>query len=113
MNVVIFRNSDGSVGLLVPCDCGLTVEQIAQKDVPHNQPFLLVDAAQIPDAPQEAWEADFSNPNGIGMGPQRYFIAQAEAVLADADASDEEKAAAIALIAQMKAEVLAIEGVEL
>jgi hypothetical protein len=31
---IIYKNTDGSIGIIIPADCGLTVEQIAQKDVP-------------------------------------------------------------------------------
>lgn len=37
---VIFQTDDGGVGIIVPakdCDCDLTIEQIAVKDVPPKQ----------------------------------------------------------------------------
>lgn len=104
---IIYTKTNGEIVILMPCDCGLTIEQIAQKDVPFGAAYLIVQDADLPEdwSASTAWECDFSNPHGIGLGPQRYFIAQAEAVLADADASDSDKSAAAALKAQMEAEL--------
>ena len=41
-------------------DCGLTVEQIALKDVPAGVAFIIVEADAIPETP------DFSQPAGFG-----------------------------------------------
>lgn len=68
---VIFPNDGGGISVLTPIlDSGLTVEQIALKDVPAGKPFLIVDDTAFPedDEYREAWEADFSEPHGIGMG---------------------------------------------
>lgn len=49
MLVIIIKNLDGSVGIMSPAPgCGLTVEQIAAKDVPAGVPFEIVDAESIP-----------------------------------------------------------------
>ena len=31
---IIYQNDNGGVSIIIPADCGLTVEQIAAKDVP-------------------------------------------------------------------------------
>ena len=31
---IIYQNDAGGVAIITPCDCGLTIEQIAAKDVP-------------------------------------------------------------------------------
>jgi hypothetical protein len=31
---IIYKNTDGTVAVIIPADCGLTIEQIAAKDVP-------------------------------------------------------------------------------
>jgi hypothetical protein len=37
------------VSVIVPAaECGLTIEQIAAKDVPAGKPFQIVDVADIP-----------------------------------------------------------------
>ncbi len=64
-----------------PADCGISVYEIARKDVPAGVPFLLIPSA---DAPQDhtffaAFEADFSNPDGYGIGPVAWFAERAAA----------------------------------
>lgn len=64
---IIFPNESG-ISIIIPADCGLSIEQIAKKDVPQGVSYLIVDASVIP-ADREfrnAWEADFSNPDGFG-----------------------------------------------
>ena len=45
---IIYPTDDGGVAVIIPADCGLTVEEIAAKDVPADKPFKIVDAADIP-----------------------------------------------------------------
>ena len=46
---VIYKTSDGGVAVIVPApDCGLTIEEIAAKDVPAGKPFEIVDVSDIP-----------------------------------------------------------------
>ncbi len=46
---IIYPTDDGGVAVIVPApDCGLTIEEIAAKDVPKGKPFKIVDAADIP-----------------------------------------------------------------
>lgn len=58
--IILYPNVDtGGVILLFPVlDCGLTVEQIAQKDVPAGLPYTIVDASTIPTDKtfRDAWE---------------------------------------------------------
>lgn len=70
----------GGIAVLVPCKCGLTVEQIAQKDVPAGVPYLIVDATDIPTdrTYRSAWRADFSQPDGYGLGPEAFAAQQQE-----------------------------------
>jgi hypothetical protein len=47
---IVYQMDDGSVAVIIPClDCGLTVEEIADKDVPTSSQFYIVDASQIPE----------------------------------------------------------------
>jgi len=57
--------------LLIPVpDCGLTIEQIAAKDVPSGIPYAVINKSDLPTGDDamfiEAWEADFSTPTGVG-----------------------------------------------
>jgi ribosomal protein S12 len=45
---IIYQNDTGGVSIIVPCDCGLTIEEIAAKDVPTGVPYKIVDVADIP-----------------------------------------------------------------
>ena len=56
---VIYKTSDGGVAVIVPApDCGLTIEEIAAKDVPAGKPFEIVDVSDIPEDRtfRNAWE---------------------------------------------------------
>ena len=66
---IIYQNDAGGVAIITPCDCGLTIEQIAAKDVPTGKPFKIVDASEIPTDRQwrNEWtveEADLTD--GVG-----------------------------------------------
>ena len=46
---IIYPNDDGGVSILIPVpDCGLTIEEIAAKDVPAGKPYQIVDVSDIP-----------------------------------------------------------------
>jgi hypothetical protein len=45
---IIYQNDEGGVAIIIPCDCGLTIEEIAAKDVPTGRPYKIVDVADIP-----------------------------------------------------------------
>jgi len=45
---IIYQRDDGGVSIIVPSDCGLTIEEIAEKDVPTGTPYTIVDVASIP-----------------------------------------------------------------
>ena len=56
---IIYPTDDGGVAVIVPADeCGLTIEQIAAKDVPQGVPFKIVDEADVPSDRtfRNAWE---------------------------------------------------------
>jgi hypothetical protein len=45
---IIYKKTDGSIGIIVPANCGLTVEQIAKKDVPTGYKYKIVNVSEIP-----------------------------------------------------------------
>ncbi len=67
---IIYQNDDGGVAVIIPApDCGLTIEQIAAKDVPTGRPYRIVEAADIPaDRSQRAaWAVDAADlTDGVG-----------------------------------------------
>jgi hypothetical protein len=59
MNRIIYKTDEGGVCVIIPSpNCGLTIEQIAAKDVPAGKPFKIVDVADIPSDRtwRNAWE---------------------------------------------------------
>jgi hypothetical protein len=67
--IIIYINSDGQLIEVVPNpDCGLSVEQIALKDVPAGTPYKIIDRQDIPSdlTFRDAWTMDMSNPDGYG-----------------------------------------------
>jgi len=69
--VIIFPQASGSIAVMSPSpDCGLTVAQIANKDVPVGVPYLIIDRSDLPvdQTYFAAWTADFSHPDGVGLG---------------------------------------------
>jgi len=56
---IIYPTDDGGVAVIVPAaECGLTIEEIAAKDVPAGKPFKIVDVSDIPEDRtfRAAWE---------------------------------------------------------
>ena len=44
---IIYKNTDGTISIIIPADCGLTIEQIAQKDVPTELSYKIVNVSDI------------------------------------------------------------------
>jgi len=56
---IIYPEDNGGVAVIIPAaECGLTIEEIAAKDVPAGKPFKIIDAADIPTDRtfRNAWE---------------------------------------------------------
>ena len=82
MKRIIYKNQDNSVSILIPTSEALsfaTIEQIAEKDVPHNLPYWIVPTSNIPTDRtfRDAWEVDesFGEPDGFG-GENNEFDAE-------------------------------------
>jgi hypothetical protein len=59
MNSRIIYPTDDGVSVIIPAaECGLTIEEIAAKDVPAGKPYKIVDVADIPSDRtfRNAWE---------------------------------------------------------
>jgi hypothetical protein len=82
MQVIIYPNDQGGIAIILPAPgCGIPLEEIARKDVPAGVPFRIIDASAIPTdrTYREAWTADFSEPDGHGIGAEAWFAEQASA----------------------------------
>lgn len=56
---IIYPTDEGGVAVIIPApDCGLTIEQIAAKDVPAGKPYKIVNTEDIPTDRtfRDAWE---------------------------------------------------------
>ncbi len=56
---IIYPNDDGGVSIIIPAaECGLTIDEIAAKDVPAGKTYKIVDVADIPSDRtfRNAWE---------------------------------------------------------
>jgi hypothetical protein len=74
---ILYPNSEGGICVITPTGA-LPIEDVAQKDVPAGTPYLVVEDDVIPSdrSFRNAWEADFSNPDGYGIGADAYFTAK-------------------------------------
>jgi hypothetical protein len=77
--VIIYPQENNSIAVCAPApECEIPIYEIARKDVPAGVPFLIIDANLLPEDQEffEAWEADFSNPDGVGIGADAWFAEQ-------------------------------------
>jgi hypothetical protein len=66
---IIYQNDTGGVAVLIPAECGLTIEEIAAKDVPTGKAYKIVDVADIPTDRQwrNEWAVDEADlTDGVG-----------------------------------------------
>jgi hypothetical protein len=58
MNQRIIYPTDDGVAVIIPAECGLTIDQIAAKDVPAGKPYQIVNVSEIPSDRtfRNAWE---------------------------------------------------------
>lgn len=80
----LYPQANGEIAIIFLQDWD-NYHEVCKRVTPHNTPYLICEDADLPSdwSTSAAWECDFSHPHGIGMGPQRYFIAQAEANIVD------------------------------
>ena len=78
---IIYPNSNG-ISIVHPTG-EIPVQEVARKDVPAGVPYIFVEDSDIPTdrSTREAWEADFSNPAGYGIGAEAWFLEQEQKAL--------------------------------
>jgi len=79
--IIVFPNDNGGVVFCYPAkECGMSLEEIARKDVPAGKPYLLLTDEEVPADHTffDAFEADFSNPDGHGIGQEAWFAEQSD-----------------------------------
>ena len=71
MKRIIYPTDDGGVAIIIPADCGLSIEEIAAKDVPSSgTPYWIVDVSDIPSDRlfRSAWVIDQTiPPSGVNQ----------------------------------------------
>jgi hypothetical protein len=75
MQRIIYPAGDG-IAVLIPAETsGLSIVEIARKDVPAGIPYRIVDETDIPAdrSERELWTANFSWPDGYGIGAEAWF----------------------------------------
>jgi hypothetical protein len=67
---IIYKTDEGGVAIISPVlDCGLTIEQIALKDVPYGKAFKIIDFSDLPSdmSLSHAWTVDDKDlTDGVG-----------------------------------------------
>lgn len=66
---IIYKTDEGGVAVIVPAECGLTIEEIAAKDVPTGKPYKIIDSSDLPADRdfRSAWEVDETTlTDGVG-----------------------------------------------
>ena len=67
MQRIIYPNETGISVITPATTSGLTVEQIAVKDVPVGVPYKIISVNDLPSRDsRDAWTPDFSEPDGYG-----------------------------------------------
>jgi len=87
---IIYQNNDGGVSIIISALEALqtlTIDDIAKKDVPARKPYKIVDASDIPEDRtfRGAWEANITEPDGVGLGYDAWFALQPKPVEVEDD----------------------------
>lgn len=59
MKRIIYPTDEGGVAIIIPApECGLTIEEIAAKDVPEGKEYKIIDTTDVPSDRtfRNAWE---------------------------------------------------------
>ena len=73
---VIIYEIDGELWVCYPNNqCRWSLEEIALKDVPQGIKFKFMKRSDLPESMvfRDAWTADFSDHDGVGMGATAFF----------------------------------------
>jgi hypothetical protein len=67
---IIYQNDSGGVSIIIPApNSGLTVEEVAAKDVPTGKPYKIINVSDIPKDRSERnlWTVDEADlTDGVG-----------------------------------------------
>jgi hypothetical protein len=89
--LVFYPNNEGGVAMIRPDLREISAYQCGRKTAPKDAPFVIVNEQDIPFERRDyfdAWEIDFSNPDGYGIGVNEWFKEySADSSIADPDLS--------------------------
>jgi hypothetical protein len=76
MTRIIYPTADG-IAVIIPTG-ELSIEDVAAKDVPAGTPYRFIDSDDLPQDRdfRAAWDADFTDPDGYGIGAVAWFAQQ-------------------------------------
>jgi hypothetical protein len=76
---IIYPKEDNGIAVLLPLSETMTIEEIAQRDVPAGVPYKIVSVDIFPkdETFEAAWEYDFSNPDGVAIGQLEWDMRRA------------------------------------
>lgn len=89
MQVIIYKQDNDTLAVIYPTQEAIDlygIEAIALKDVPSGKPFKIIDSSELPAdrSTRDAWEADFSDPDGYGIGAEAWFLEQEQKAIQEA-----------------------------
>ena len=77
MSKIIYQNDNGTISVVHP-GSAYSFADACEKDVPAGKDYLIIDDDAVPTDRtfREAWTADFSSPDGQGIGEAAWLAKQ-------------------------------------
>ncbi len=68
MKKIAYQDVDGNLNIITPVLVDTLIEDIARRDVPEGIPYKILEDSDLPTDRtfRNAWELDFTNPDGYG-----------------------------------------------
>lgn len=81
--VIIYPQENGSIAVIQPAQDAINLiglEEIARKDVPAGVKYKIIDESDLPEDDEffDAWEADFSDSESLGIGSEAWLAEREE-----------------------------------
>ena len=72
---IIFKNDKGGVSVIIPASPSfLTIDEIANKDVPQGNKYLIIDESELPDRERRnQWDIDDADLTEVSKGAEWEF----------------------------------------
>ena len=68
MKKIAYQDVDGNLNIITPVLVDTLIEDVARRDVPEGIPYKILEDSDLPidRTFRNAWELDFTNPDGYG-----------------------------------------------